>query len=181
MAVMELNEVVLEGEAQTLSLMAREGQLTCLSGTDDARLTRLLEAMMGFEVPRSGYICIDGEPLTERTADLLRSMMAYAPRRLTDAGEIRRYEAPSVQDVFDLRANRDLPISNGLLAEETRRAGGSRLLAVAVLRQKPLLLADQPPTDAFGYLRGLARSGCTVIVASCDDVYAEGADVRFEL
>ncbi|MBQ9644988.1 MAG: hypothetical protein IJV24_01360 [Prevotella sp.] len=180
MAVMELNEVVLEGEAQTLSLMAHEGQITCLTGADDTRLTRLLEAMMGFEVPRSGYICIDGEPLTESTVGILRSMMAYAPRRLADEGEIRRYAAPSVQDVFDLRANRDLPISNGLLAEETRRAGGSRLLAVAVLRQKPMLLADQPPVEAFDYLRALAHAGRTVIVASHNAVYVEGAERKFE-
>lgn len=180
--VLELNEVLLEGEPQTLSMMAEEGRTTCLTGGTREQRTRWLLAMMGFVTVKNGYISIDGEPLTPASAADFRRLMAYAPARLEDAGEVKTYEAPTVQDIFTLRANRELPISNGILGEEMRRiAPGSddqrvRILAVAALLNKPVVLVDDPPAEAAEYLCRLAQKGRIVIVATHDERLLAVAD-----
>ncbi len=185
--LLELNEVLLEGEPQTFSLMARERRIVCMTGGTAPQRLRWLHAMMGFVPVRSGYVSIDGEPLTAASAPALRSFMAFAPARLVPVGQVRRYEAPTVQDVFSLRANRELPISNGILAEETRRiAPGSsdpraQLLAVALLLHKPILLVDDVLPEAMGYLRQKAAEGATVVVTSAEPEVLAAADVVAEL
>ena len=185
--LLELNEVLLKGEPQTLSLMAREHRIACLTGGTAQRRLRWLHAMMGFVPVRSGYVSIDGEPLTAASAAVMRSFMAFAPASLMPAGQVKHYEPPTVQDVFSLRANRDLPISNGILAEETRRiAAGSedpraQLLAVAALLHKPILLVDDVLPAAMGYLRQKAADGATVVVASAVAEVLAAADVVVEL
>lgn len=184
---LELNEVLLEGEPRTLSLMAKEGRVTCLTGGTEERLTRYLWAMMGFGMVKNGYVSIEGEPLTTSSASILRRMMAFAPARLSSLGEIRSYEPPTVQDVFNLRINRSLPISNGILAEEVRRVAPEtddervQLLAVASLLNRPLLLVDNPLPSSLAYLRGKAAEGRTVIIASRNKNVVFGSDVFFEI
>jgi len=178
--MLELNEVVLKGERQTLSLMAYKGRLTCLTGGTAERRRRWLYAMMGFEPAQVGVVCVDGEPLTDATAAEIRALMGFVPHELKDEGEVRHYEAPSVQDVFRLRANRHLPISNGILAEEMRRTGvtddQARWLAVAVLLDRQILLVDSPVAGTADYLLRQARSGRTVIAATDDESLLRHAD-----
>lgn len=171
--MLELNEVLLTGEARTLSLIARDGELTCITGGTAERRTRMLCAMMGLEPVVSGYVSIDGEPMNRQTGRTLRRLMAYAPARLVTEGETVRYEAPTVQELFLLKANRELPISNGILTAEMRRTGCAgdegRWLAVAVLRNKPILVADSPPAASAAYLQALAaNAGKTVIVGTTE-------------
>ena len=66
--MLELNEVLIEGESRTLSMMAHEGQITCLTGDTPERLTRWLCCMMGFERVQSGFVSIDGEPMPTPTS-----------------------------------------------------------------------------------------------------------------
>ena len=184
--MLELNEVLLNGEEQTFSMMAREGLLTCIIGGTAKRRTRWLHAMMGFEPLVSGYVSIDGEPLTSCFVRELRSMMAYVPARLAAEGEVTIYEPPTVQDVFSLKANRHVAISNGILAEEIKRTGimgdYAKWLAVAVLLDKPILLVESPPTGALDYLQRQATSaGRTVIVATDDETIAGRADTVIEI
>ena len=170
---LELNQVLIANEAQTFSLLARTGQLTCLTGGNAERRTRWLLAMMGFEPVRQGYISIEGEPLTTSTTDTFRRLIAYAPKRLESLGEVYSYEPPTVQDIFLLKANREQPISNGILGEEMRSIATAatdhssvRLLAVASLLNKPILLVDTPLPAATAYLRQQAAKGKVVIVAT---------------
>lgn len=182
--ILELNEVLLEGEPHTLSLMAKTGQLTCLTGGTPARRLRWLRAMQGFERICNGFISIDGEPLTPRSASVFRQLIAYAPQSLPPVGEVDVLPPPSVQDIFNLKANRERPISNGILAEEMRRIAGqqtnddprTKLLAVAVLLGKPILLVDTPSDKALPYLLGQATTGKAVIVATEAPAYQEAAD-----
>ena len=172
--MLELNDVLIEGESHTLSLMAYERQITCVVGS-----ARWLYAMMGFEPVTAGFISIDGEPLTPKTAQVLRRQMAFAPRRLDDVGELVRYEAPTADDVFALRANRQL--SDETLEEEAEQTGSAnaqqaRLLAIAVLRQRPILLVEEPDAAMLPYLRKQAMSGRIVIVSSTDDAVINAAD-----
>lgn len=184
--MVELNEVLLTNAEHTLTARAMDGRVTCITGGTSFWRSRWLEAIMGFEFPQRGFISIDGEPLTPSTVMELRSLMAYVPACLEDEGEVVVYEAPSVQDVFSLKANRNLPISNGILAEEHRRTGddGSQgqLLAVAVLLKKPILLVDSPSVASVDYLLHQAYSeGRTVIVASDDSAILEKADNVVEI
>lgn len=185
--MLELNEVLIEGMNRTLSLMAKAGELTCLTGGTAAHRTRWLLAMQGFESVVNGYISVDGEPLTVRSSSVFRKLMAYAPAKLCTLGEVTTYEPPSVQDVFGLKANRELPISNGILGEEMRRVGGDltdsrvQLIAVAALLNKPVLIVDNPPVQAAGYLKDWARQGRIVVAASDDEAVLRMADVVVEL
>lgn len=183
----ELNQVLIEGEAQTFSMMARTGQLTCLTGGTPERRTRWLLTMQGFLPISQGYVCIDGEPLTTSTASDFHQLIAYAPKRLVPTGEVHSYEPPSIQDVFMLRANRNIPISNGILGEEMRRIapqtsdGSVQLLAVAALLGKPILLVDTPMVLAASYLQSQARKGKIVIVASDRQEIISASDSVVEL
>ena len=185
--ILELNEVLLKDEPQTLSMMAKSGELTCMTGGTSVQRRRWLYALMGFESLLNGFISIDGEPLTTRSALAFRQLMAFAPSCLAPVGEVVVYEAPTVQDVFSLKANREQPISNGILGEEIRRVGldntdpRGQLLAVAVLLGKPILLVDDPNDQAVGYIRHQANLGKLVIVTSDSPAVADAADLVVEL
>lgn len=185
--ILELNEVLLKDERQTLSMIAKSGELTCLTGGTPDQRCRWLYALLGFETVLHGFISIDGEPLTASSSPVFRGLMAYAPARLCKMGEVVSYEPPSVQDVFSLQANREQPISNGILAEEMRHVGvdgndpRTQLLAVAVLLGKPILLVDDPHEQSVGYLLRQARSGKLVVVTSVSPVILKSADQIVEL
>ena len=90
-----------------------------------------------------------------------------------------RYEAPTADDVFALRANRQL--SDETLEEEAEQTGSAnaqqaRLLAIAVLRQRPILLVEEPDAAMLPYLRKQAMSGRIVIVSSTDNAVINAAD-----
>jgi ABC-type siderophore export system fused ATPase/permease subunit len=173
--IYELNNAVLDASQQPLSLMATEGQLTCLTGGEPALLTRWLMAMMGFEPIADGFICIDGEPLSADNATAFRQLMAYAPARLEAVGELQPQEAPDPETIFHLRRNRNQPITDAVLAAELRRIGNQdsdsrvQLLAVAALLGTPIIVADQPPATTAAYLRLLADSGRLLLVATNDE------------
>ena len=183
--VLELNETLIEGAERTVSMLAEEGQMTCLTGGSAQSRTGLLLAMMGLRAVKSGYVCLDGEPLTEKSVEEFRELMAYAPDQLVPEGEVRMYEPPTVQEVFGLKANRDLPISNGILAEEMKRTGApaekARLLAVAALRHKPILLVDNPAPESAAYLRQLAGQGVLVVVTSMEAAIVQMSNQIVEL
>jgi ABC-type sugar transport system ATPase subunit len=183
--MLELNEVLVAGADNTVSMMARERQVTCLTGGSVAVRSKLLLAMLGLVSVKSGFVSIDGEPLEPQTVDLFRGMMAYVPSELRAEGEVVVYEPPTVQDVFNLKHNREAAISNGLLTEEMKRTGApdekARLLAVAVLRKCPILLVDTPHTDSADYLRAFAAQGHIVVVSSDERSILDVADEIVEV
>lgn len=187
MMILEFNEVLVEGEMRTLSMLAKAGEVTCLTGGTPDHHTRWLSAILGFVNITHGYISIDCEPLTECSAHYFRKLVAYAPARLERVGEVTPYDPPTVQDVFSLKANRNLSISNGILSEEIRKINADsadsrvRLLAVAVLLGKPILVVDNPPADVGAYLRQQARKNNVVIVASNEPDILKCADKTIEL
>ena len=168
--MLELNDVLVEGAENTVSMMAQEHQVTCLTGGSSTVRSQLLLAMMGLATVKSGYISIDGEPLEASNVKIFRRLMSYAPNQLEAEGKMTVYEPPTVQDVFSWKDNRDAAISNGLLEEEMKRTMAPRakaqLLAVAVLRRRPILLVDQPDALSANYLHHLATDGQLVIVSS---------------
>ncbi|MBR3068124.1 MAG: hypothetical protein IKG77_10325 [Prevotella sp.] len=186
--MLELNDVLLRGEHSTLSMMAHEGQVTCITRVGaplGATPVGWLHAMMGFVPVVAGYISIDGEPLTVRSAAVMRRLMAFVPAALEQDGEVEVYEPPSVQDVFALKANRQFSISNGLLSEEMKRTGTTgmkaQLLAVGVLLQRYILLVDRPAASSMPYLKRQAEMGRIVVVTSNDSLVVSQADCLVEI
>lgn len=177
----ELNEVSLPGEGHPISLLADEGQLTCITGGTADRRTKWLHVLMGFEGPSAGCVSVDGEPLTGGCTAHLRKHIAFAPASLDTVGHLVTYEPPTPQDVLALHANKKLGITESDIEEESRRTGttGQKalLLAVAVLRGKPVLLVDSPSAASATYLQQQARQeGRTVIVATDDTTVIALAD-----
>ena len=176
--MLELNDVLISGEQSTLSLMAHEGQVTCLVGG-----SHWLQAMLGFESVVAGFISVDGEPLTPKTIRKLRRLMAFVPDRLDDVGEVVVYDAPTMADVFSLKANRQLDAA--LVQQELKQTGATgqkaMLLAVAASLDRTILLVDNPMPSSLPYLHRLAEKGRTVIVASTDRSVMGSADHLVEI
>ena len=49
---------------KNLSFMARDGQLTCITGRSGVGKTTLLRTLMGFLPTKEGFVSVDGELLT---------------------------------------------------------------------------------------------------------------------
>ena len=183
--MLEFNDVLVEGAEKTVSMMAQEHQLTCLTGGSCKVRSQLLLATLGLVKLKSGFISIDGEPLEAANAVNFRRQMSYAPSQLEPDGEITVYEPPTVQDVFTWKDNREAAISNGLLEEEMKRTmaphAKAQLLAVAVLRKRPILLVDQPHALSADYLHRLAADGLLVIVSSDDPAILNVSDNVVEI
>ena len=181
---LELNDVLLRGEEQTLSLLASEGQMTCIVGGTAERRTHWLYALMGFEQPVAGFISVDGEPLTGGCIAHLRRHLAFAPSSLETVGQIVAYEPPTLHDVLSLRCNRHLAEAD--IDGECRRTGATGqkalLLALAAMRKTAVLVVDSPSGESAHYLHQVAvHDGRTVITATDDARVIGRADNIVEL
>ena len=65
--MLELNEVLIDDAENTVSMMAQERKVTCLTGGSAKVRSRMLLAIIGLEPLKSGFVCIDGEPLGKGT------------------------------------------------------------------------------------------------------------------
>ena len=190
--MLELNEVCLKTDNavdhSTVSMMAMEGRVTCITGGTPRWRSRMLLAMLGLAPLSCGYISVDGEPVDSTTARDMRRLMAYVPARLTSVGETTVYAAPKAGDVFRLHANRHSLYSVERIEQEKKLiapdgAGDERieLLAVAALMQRPILLVDNPPALCADYLVSQAESGKVVVVGTDDDALLRVAHQIVEL
>lgn len=64
-----------------LSLMAMNGQVTCITGGRGTGKTALLQVMLGLLPLDEGLVSVDGELLTPLSAPVFRRMIAYVPQR----------------------------------------------------------------------------------------------------
>ena len=142
-----------------LSFVAAGGEVTCLQGRGGISVLR---AAMGLLFAAEGYVSMDGELVTPRSASALRRLVAYVPRRLDVVGQFPAYEPPTPADVMTLKANRG-------------RMGDGTLLGVAEALDRPLLLVDNDAATPE-WLRRMASQGRTVVVASNDERVAAAAD-----
>ena len=71
------------------------------------------------------------------------------------------------------------------MTEEMKRTGAphekAQLLAMAVLRQRPILLVENPAPESADYLKRLAREGRTIVVTSDEKAILDMADVIIEI
>jgi ABC-type sugar transport system ATPase subunit len=184
--MLELNDVLLSGAKSTLSLMACDGELTCLTRLGaplGSTAVRWLHAMMGLEPTTGGFISIDGEPLTASSARSMRRLMAFVPAELGDVGQVVVFSAPTADDVFRLKANRNGKPEQ--MEQEMALTGATgqkaQLLAVASLLRRPIWLVDRPVASSIPFLRRKADEGCTVVIASNDNAVVSKADNVVEI
>jgi ABC-type transport system involved in cytochrome bd biosynthesis fused ATPase/permease subunit len=176
-----------------LSFIAKDGQMTCVKGSSGSGKSALIRTLMGFLPVGEGFVSVDGELLTIRSASAFRQMMTYLPQNMqllrrqlyepeyTD-GDDPEYGVwdnllPEIQE--ESKAEPLTPEEIFSLAEKTLKEGG----------EKPIVIADEPAamlTPEFAermlaLLLEQARMGKTVVVASRRPEIIANADKVIEV
>lgn len=187
-----------------LSFCTADGGLTAVTGPHGCGKTSLIRAFLGFQPLTSGYVSVDCEAILPLTAALFRADMLYVPQDL-------RLCVGSFSELFesltDLRVNTDLTYARKKLFYEWKRlaldvalydkpleeAGESALrrmmISVAGVVDRKNILLDEPfaglnseaQSVVMAYLRSLASSGHTVLLATGDAALAGMCDRKIEL
>lgn len=171
--------------SKAFSLMLQRGEVACLCGPRGGGKTRLLQAIMGLAPVASGYITVDGEPVTLGSAAYFRHMISYVPQQLPDVaigvGEL-------CQMVLDLEAHHDKRLNKEALLAAWRAADINEelygrmanevdseqlqlaMLSLLPLLGRPIVLIDNMPQthEAYNVLRAVADGGAE-IVYTCED------------
>lgn len=164
--------------ANGLSFIARDGELTCLTGAEGSGKTTLVRTLMGFLPVAEGFVSVDGELLTTASAHAFRTFMAYLPQRMQSlAHQLRPPEAPVCEA-------EEYGVWNGLLPAVTSEPEAEPLSpedmfqlaerTICAADDRQIIIADEPtafltPELTQRMLALLLREvakGKTVLVAS---------------
>ena len=163
---------------QNLSLIAPDGEITCITGPEGSGKTAFLHTLMGFLPVTEGFVSVDGELLTTNSAPAFRRFMCYLPQNINMLRNhlypIETYQAePEEYGVWNamLPSAEEIPETKPLSAEEVF------LLASKIVEEssdKPIMIADEPashlsPELALQMLQLLqqqAAQGKCVLIAS---------------
>lgn len=176
-----------------LSFIAKDGQMTCVKGSSGSGKSALIRTLMGFLPVGEGFVSVDGELLTIRSASAFRQMMIYLPQNMqllrrqlyepeyTD-GDDPEYGVwdnllPEIQE--ESKAEPLTPEEIFSLAEKTLKEGG----------EKPIVIADEPAAmltpelaeRMLALLLEQARMGKTVVVVSRRPEIIANADKVIEV
>ena len=176
-----------------LSFIAKDGQMTCVKGSSGSGKSALIRTLMGFLPVGEGFVSVDGELLTIRSASAFRQMMIYLPQNMqllrrqlyepeyTD-GDDPEYGVwdnllPEIQE--ETKAEPLTPEEIFSLAEKTLKEAG----------EKPIVIADEPAAmltpelaeRMLALLLEQARMGKTVVVASRRPEIIANADKVIEV
>ena len=148
-----------------LSLMAMDGQMTCVTGRAGAGKTALLQVMLGFLMLDEGLVSIDGELLSPQSASAFRRLMAYVPQRRQVSLDQKEVDTSGLEAVWaphNSRRYRLTPVDEHL--------------DVTPMASKPIIIVDDPKPSLLGELKSLAATGHTVVVATQDEAFLSQAD-----
>ena len=164
--------------ATGLSFTARDGQLTCVTGSAGSGMTTLLRTLMGFLPVKEGFVSVDGELLTVRSAHAFRTMMIYLPQQMQMLRhQLNAPEEPVCEaEVYGVW-NGLLPVVEPepmaaslspediyLLAEQTIREAGDKQILIA--DEPAAYLTPELTERMVELLLQQAAMGKTVLVAS---------------
>jgi ABC-2 type transport system ATP-binding protein len=165
-----------------LDLEIERGEAFALLGPNGSGKTTIIRSLVGLHRPSGGRILIDGLDVV-RSPNQVKQRLSYAPQRVTmpemltarevatlfgRLGGVAATRVDEVLELFALNDNAD---------RRTREFSGGMLqrlgLAVAFLRDVPLLVLDEPTVnldllgvDRLRHLLGEARKKGTTIVFS---------------
>ena len=180
--------------AQGLSFTARDGQLTCITGSEGSGKTTLIRTLMGFLPVKEGFVSVDGELLTIRSASAFRTMMAYLPQQMQMLRhQLMSPEAPECEPEEQTVWGPLLPSLEDRIGEVTPLSPDDIFsLASETLQQaadKPIVIADEPAAHLtfeltqrmLELLRQQAATGKTVLIASRKAEVIANADQIIDL
>ena len=179
--------------ATGLSFMARDGQITCVTGPEGPGKTTLLRTLMGFLPVSSGFVSVDGELLTVKSSQAFRRMMAYLPQQIQSLRhQLMPVEAPVCEaeeyGVWNallpkaIEAVEPAPLSPEeifQLAEQTLQETSGKQIIIA--DEPAALLTPELALRLLQLLRNLADDGKTVLIASRRSLLVEHADLIIEM
>lgn len=190
-ATIKVGEKVL---AAHFSLIAKDGQITCVTGPEGCGKTILIRTLMGFLPVSEGFVSVDGELLTVHSAHVFRQMMAYLPQQMQLLAHQLREPEPAEVEPEEFAVWNNLPPSahqeqqpEPMSAEDIFRLAEKTL---AESSDKPLVIADEPAAHLtpeltmrmIELLRQQASQGKTVLITSRKPQVIDYADqvIRLE-
>lgn len=190
-ATIKVGERVL---VERLSLIAKDGELTCVTGPEGSGKTTLLRTLMGFLPVNEGFVSVDGELLTIHSAHAFRKMMVYLPQQMQLLAHQLREPEPLEPEAEEYVVwNGVLPLVIKQVTPEPLNADEIMMLAEKTLSEangKSIVIADEPTSllspeltmRMIQLLRQQAEMGKTVLVASRKPQVVDYADkvIRLE-
>lgn len=190
-ATIKVGERVL---VERLSLIAKDGELTCVTGPEGSGKTTLLRTLMGFLPVNEGFVSVDGELLTIHSAHAFRKMMVYLPQQMQLLAHQLREPEPLEPEAEEYVVwNGVLPSVIKQVAPEPLNSEEIMMLAEKTLSEangKSIVIADEPTSllspeltmRMIQLLRQQAEMGKTVLVASRKPQVVDYADkvIRLE-
>jgi len=170
------------------SMMANDGQLTCVTGPEGSGKTTLIRTLMGFLPVDEGFVSVDGELLTIHSAHAFRTMMTYLPQQMQQLAHQLRTPEPEEPEAEEYAVwNALLPEAAEERAPESLDAEQILILAERTLKEaadKPIVIADEPTAcltpeltmRMLALLRAQAEAGKTVLVTTRKPQVADYAD-----
>lgn len=150
---------------RNLSLMAQDGQLTCVTGGVGAGKTALVQVLLGFLTLQEGLVSVDGELLTPHSASAFRRLMAYLPQKRTVTISQPDVDVSGLEAIWSPHNSRRYQLTP---IEEH--------LDVAPMASKPIIIADDPDLSLLSVLKSLAAAGHTVVVMSQNEAFLNQSD-----
>lgn len=177
-----------------LSLIARDGQVTCITGSEGAGKTTFLRTLMGFLPVESGFVSVDGELLTMASAPAFRNLMTYLPQKIQMlAHQLKAPEMPVCEaDDYAVWNQAQLPSAVKEQQPEPLAPEAIYQLAEKTILEasdKPIVIADEPAAhltpeltvQMLDLLAQQARAGKTVLIATRKPQLLAQADLVLNL
>ena len=176
-----------------LSFIARDGEVTCVTGPEGSGKTTLIRTLMGFLPVNEGFVSVDGELLTIHSSHAFRQMMVYLPQQIQLLAHQLRVAEPEEPEAEEFAVWNDLmPAANKESTPEPLNAEEIVMLAEQTLKEaadKPIVIADEPTAfltpeltvRMMELLRKQAEAGKTVLVTTRKPQVADYADQVIQL
>jgi ABC-type multidrug transport system ATPase subunit len=176
-----------------LSFIARDGEVTCVTGPEDSGKTTLIRTLMGFLPVNEGFVSVDGELLTIHSSHAFRQMMVYLPQQIQLLAHQLRVPEPEEPEAEEFAVwNNLMYAANTESTPEPLNAEDILMLAEQTLKEaadKPIVIADEPTAfltpeltmRMIELLRKQAEAGKTVLVTTRKPQVADYADQVIQL
>ena len=176
-----------------LSFIARDGEVTCVTGPEGSGKTTLIRTLMGFLPVNEGFVSVDGELLTIHSSHAFRQMMVYLPQQIQLLAHQLRMPEPEEPEAEEFAVWNDLtPAANMESTPEPLNAEEILMLAEQTLKEaadKPIVIADEPTAfltpeltmRMMELLKKQAKAGKTVLVTTRKPQVADYADQVIQL